>query len=55
MRSAGSTRMQYVRSVDGEWMKPETLQDLMALLDGVEDGVRYQLMAGNTSVGKSHV
>ncbi len=47
----GSARMQYVNTVDGEWMKPETLNDLMALLDGIEDGVRYQLVAGNTGKG----
>ncbi len=52
-KSAGdsTSRMQFISSADGEWMKPETLDDLLALLAGMENNVRYQLVAGNTGKG----
>ncbi len=43
--------MQFVDTVDGQWIKPETLDDLLALLDGIERGKTYQLVAGNTGKG----
>ena len=44
--------MQFVDTVDGEWIKPETLDDLMAVLDSVPDDQRYILIAGNTVKGE---
>ncbi len=44
-------KMQYISTSDGQWIKPETLDDLLALLSGIEDNVRYQLVAGNTGKG----
>jgi len=43
--------MQYVNTVDGEWMKPTSLEDLLAILGDMPSNVRYQIVAGNTGKG----
>ncbi len=43
--------MQYINSTDGEWIKPDTLDDLLAVLDSIESNVRYQLVGGNSGKG----
>ena len=45
-------RLQYIPTEDGEWFKPETLDDLLALLEAVEEGKTYKIVMGNTSEGK---
>ena len=47
--------LQYVRSSDGEWMKPLTMEDLMGLLQSLEPGKKYRLVAGNTGTGNFFV
>jgi xanthine dehydrogenase/oxidase len=44
--------MQFIKLMDGEWIKPKTVEELMALLDNVQPGTKYRLVAGNTGVGK---
>ena len=47
-----SNQMSYVRSTDGEWMKPNNMDELLALLGDVQSGQKYRLVAGNTGTGK---
>ncbi len=54
-KAGPSTQMQYIASVDGEWMKPETLDDLLAVLDTIENGIKYQLVAGNSGKGNTNL
>ena len=43
--------MKFARTVNGEWMQPTTLNDLLALLESLEAGNKYRLVAGNTGTG----
>ena len=43
--------MQFIRTVDGDWAKPLTLDDLMAVLIQLPQGTTYQLVCGNTMKG----
>lgn len=43
--------MQFVKTADGEWLKPESMNDLMALLSDIGPQTTYRLVAGNTGVG----
>ena len=43
--------MQFIRTVNGDWAKPLTLDDLMAVLIQLPQGTTYQLVCGNTMKG----
>ncbi len=43
--------MQYITTEDGDWYKPETLDDLLALLSAVPEGVKHKMVMGNTGEG----
>lgn len=47
-----SDSLQFVKSSSGNWIKPETLEDLMAVLDDIKPDETYRLVAGNTGTGK---
>ena len=50
---SSSSEVPYVRSMDGEWMRPNSLDELMALLDDVQGDQKYRLVGGNTGIGNS--
>ena len=43
--------LQFIRTVDGDWAKPLSLDDLMAVLAQLPPGATYQLVCGNTMKG----
>ncbi len=38
-------------TLEGEWYMPETLDQLMAVLNQLPQGAKYRLVAGNTGTG----
>ena len=47
--------MQLVRTIGGEWTKPNSLDELMALLDDIPQGQKYRIVAGNTGTGEDFI
>ena len=40
-----STTMQFIRTVNGDWVKPTDLDDLMAVLAQLPQGTTYQVLS----------
>ncbi|XP_059083877.1 uncharacterized protein LOC131881124 isoform X2 [Tigriopus californicus] len=43
--------LQFIQSETGHWIKPDTLEDLLAVLDDFQPDETYRLVAGNTGTG----
>ena len=43
--------MQLVRTTDGEWVKPSSMEELIGVLSGLGPSNTYRLVAGNTGTG----
>lgn len=43
--------LQFIQSANGHWIKPDTMEDLMAVLNDFQPNVTYRLVAGNTGIG----
>ena len=41
----------YSKTIDGEWMEPETINELLALIGSLPPASNYRLVAGNTGTG----
>ena len=48
----GPNEVQFLRTGAGEWMKPENLYDLLAILNSFAPGHSYRMVAGNTGTGR---
>jgi hypothetical protein len=44
--------MQFVRTVDGDWVKPLTMDDLLAVITQLPPDSSYRLVMGNTAKGE---
>lgn len=43
--------MQLVRTADGDWVKPASMDELLGVFASMPQGETYRLVAGNTGVG----
>ena len=44
--------MKHFNSENGNWYMPESLAELLSVLESLPDGTKYRLVGGNTGVGK---
>ena len=44
--------VKHFESENGNWYMPDSLAELLSVLESLPDGARYRLVGGNTGVGK---
>ena len=44
--------VKHFESENGNWYMPDSLAELLSVLESLPDGTKYRLVGGNTGVGK---